>query len=143
MGSPAQINRSDLESELFLLAVRVRFTLRLWLDSPKPRRTTRRTPTPSASWRIGRLRFPTTKKSNALDFLVCLPDTGCGSVRIYQQKSLEYTYGILNFCGEGEIRTHDALSDIAVFKTAALNHSATSPSSEFISRFEITVKLRI
>ena len=29
--------------------------------------------------------------------------------------------------GEGEIRTHDTLSDIAVFKTAALNHSATSP----------------
>ena len=29
--------------------------------------------------------------------------------------------------GEGEIRTHDTLADIAVFKTAALNHSATSP----------------
>ena len=29
--------------------------------------------------------------------------------------------------GEGEIRTHDALSDIAVFKTAALSRSATSP----------------
>lgn len=29
--------------------------------------------------------------------------------------------------GEGEIRTHGAISDTAVFKTAALNHSATSP----------------
>lgn len=30
--------------------------------------------------------------------------------------------------GEGGIRTHDTLSRMAVFKTAALNHSATSPS---------------
>ena len=30
--------------------------------------------------------------------------------------------------GEGGIRTHGALSGTAVFKTAALNHSATSPA---------------
>ena len=29
--------------------------------------------------------------------------------------------------GEGGIRTHGRLSPTAVFKTAALNHSATSP----------------
>ena len=29
--------------------------------------------------------------------------------------------------GSGEIRTHGALSYTAVFKTAALNHSATLP----------------
>lgn len=32
-------------------------------------------------------------------------------------------------CGEGEIRTHEALSGSAVFKTAAINHSATSPQN--------------
>ena len=31
--------------------------------------------------------------------------------------------------GGGEIRTHDAISDIAVFKTAALIRSATPPLS--------------
>src|SRR3989338_9537206 len=30
-------------------------------------------------------------------------------------------------CGEGEIRTHDALADTPVFKTGAIDHSATSP----------------
>ncbi len=29
--------------------------------------------------------------------------------------------------GEGEIRTHETLSGSAVFKTAAINRSATSP----------------
>src|SRR5207253_7547692 len=29
--------------------------------------------------------------------------------------------------GEGEIRTHERVAPLAVFKTAALNHSATSP----------------
>ena len=29
--------------------------------------------------------------------------------------------------GRGEIRTHDTLSDMTVFKTVALNHSATLP----------------
>src|SRR5579859_4992023 len=32
------------------------------------------------------------------------------------------------FGGEGEIRTHERLTPLAVFKTAALNHSATSPN---------------
>jgi hypothetical protein len=31
--------------------------------------------------------------------------------------------------GEGGIRTHGGLAPTAVFKTAALNHSATSPAS--------------
>src|SRR3989344_5270609 len=30
-------------------------------------------------------------------------------------------------CGEGEIRTHGALADTPVFKTGAIDHSATSP----------------
>ncbi len=30
--------------------------------------------------------------------------------------------------GEGEIRTHEALTSLPVFKTGALDHSATSPS---------------
>ena len=29
--------------------------------------------------------------------------------------------------GGGEIRTHDTLSDMTVFKTVAFNHSATPP----------------
>ena len=29
--------------------------------------------------------------------------------------------------GEGGIRTHDALADMLVFKTRAINHSTTSP----------------
>ena len=32
--------------------------------------------------------------------------------------------------GEGGIRTHGELAPTAVFKTAALNHSATSPKGE-------------
>ena len=39
---------------------------------------------------------------------------------------------LMKFCfrkfgGEGEIRTHGSLSTTLVFKTSALNHSATSP----------------
>lgn len=34
---------------------------------------------------------------------------------------------ILKTGGEGEIRTRGALSSTTVFKTVALNHSATSP----------------
>ena len=30
--------------------------------------------------------------------------------------------------GEGGIRTHDALADMLVFKTRAINHSTTSPT---------------
>ena len=33
--------------------------------------------------------------------------------------------------GEGEIRTHGTLTGSAVFKTAALNRSATSPRAGF------------
>jgi hypothetical protein len=32
-----------------------------------------------------------------------------------------------NFCGEGGIRTHGTLAGTPVFKTGAINHSATSP----------------
>src|SRR4051812_2479098 len=37
------------------------------------------------------------------------------------------------FGGEGGIRTHGGLAPTAVFKTAALNHSATSPIGASIS----------
>ena len=33
----------------------------------------------------------------------------------------------VSICGGGEIRTHDTVSRIAVFETAAFNHSATPP----------------
>ena len=36
--------------------------------------------------------------------------------------------------GEGGIRTHGELAPTAVFKTAALNHSATSPQGQCLSR---------
>ena len=39
--------------------------------------------------------------------------------------------------GGGEIRTRDALSDIAVFKTAALNHYATPPYFFIITHFSL------
>ena len=38
------------------------------------------------------------------------------------EKKVRKSYG-----GRGEIRTHGTLSRTAVFKTAALNHSATLP----------------
>ena len=37
------------------------------------------------------------------------------------------------FGGEGGIRTHGTLTRTAVFKTAAFNHSATSPASQRIT----------
>ena len=37
-------------------------------------------------------------------------------------------FGGRRFGGKGEIRTHGTLASTAVFKTAALNHSATFPS---------------
>ena len=42
--------------------------------------------------------------------------------------------------GWGEIRTHGMLSHSAVFKTAALNHSATHPSSFIKLREEFCLK---
>lgn len=32
--------------------------------------------------------------------------------------------------GEGEIRTHESLSTLPVFKTGAIDHSATSPEDK-------------
>ena len=43
-------------------------------------------------------------------------------MEIAQRNTLKHTNGV------GEIRTHGTLSGSAVFKTAALNHSATTPS---------------
>ena len=37
--------------------------------------------------------------------------------------------------GEGEIRTHGTLTSTTVFKTVALNHSATSPRSSAVAPF--------
>ena len=37
--------------------------------------------------------------------------------------------------GRGGIRTHEGLAPLAVFKTAALNHSATLPRVEIIMIF--------
>ena len=34
--------------------------------------------------------------------------------------------------GVGEIRTHEGLSPLAVFKTAAFNHSATTPDATIL-----------
>ena len=39
--------------------------------------------------------------------------------------------------GRGEIRTHGGREPTSVFKTGALNHSATLPWSKFYHRFEI------
>jgi len=39
--------------------------------------------------------------------------------------------------GRGEIRTHGGCEPTSVFKTGALNHSATLPWSKFYHRFEI------
>jgi hypothetical protein len=36
--------------------------------------------------------------------------------------------GHVSFGGEGEIRTHEGLAPLPVFKTGAFNRSATSPS---------------
>ena len=45
--------------------------------------------------------------------------------------------------GEGEIRTHEAREGLAVFKTAAFNHSATSPSLRMQRSANIRSALRI
>src|SRR5208283_1693071 len=46
--------------------------------------------------------------------------------------------------GRGGIRTHDGVSPMAVFKTAALNRSATLPSLEFVGErlFSLCVSRR-
>src|SRR5262249_44739556 len=41
------------------------------------------------------------------------------------------------FGGRGGIRTHEGLPPLAVFKTAALNHSATLPSLENSTKFHL------
>src|SRR6266566_1147385 len=45
--------------------------------------------------------------------------------------------------GEGGIRTHGGLAPTAVFKTAALNHSATSPSGHEILEHKRRKSLRL
>jgi putative holliday junction resolvase len=40
----------------------------------------------------------------------------------------------VNHCGRGEIRTHGALASTTVFKTVALNHSATRPYHAIICK---------
>ncbi|HXB60385.1 MAG TPA: hypothetical protein VNU95_12500 [Candidatus Acidoferrales bacterium] len=42
--------------------------------------------------------------------------------------------------GEGWIRTNDACEAWAVLKTAAINHSATSPTRQQLRRFEVGVQ---
>ncbi len=53
-------------------------------------------------------------------------------------------------CGGGEIRTRDTLSDVSVFKTDALDHSATPPVQSMVPeiahyanifRFHVTIQL--
>jgi hypothetical protein len=41
--------------------------------------------------------------------------------------ALNHRISCLHIGGRGEIRTHETVSRLAVFKTAALNHSATLP----------------
>jgi hypothetical protein len=45
----------------------------------------------------------------------------------------EYNHLAINDGGGGGIRTHGGLAPTAVFKTAALNHSATPPEAEKIA----------
>jgi hypothetical protein len=40
---------------------------------------------------------------------------------------ISWIFGFGKDGGEGEIRTHEALTSLPVFKTGALDHSATSP----------------
>jgi hypothetical protein len=53
-------------------------------------------------------------------------------VQLEVQLELSWRGGVceksLIFGGEGEIRTHEALANPPVFKTGAINRSATSPS---------------
>ena len=70
------------------------------------------------------------KKSFSLSVRLSLPKT--------KQQNLSHTgkdsavYGTKN--GEAEIRTLEGLASLTVFKTAAFNHSATSPKilNEFL-----------
>ncbi len=48
-----------------------------------------------------------------------------GNILYELQKAHEYMF----YGGGGEIRTHGRVAPTAVFKTAALNHSATPPFS--------------
>ena len=42
----------------------------------------------------------------------------------------EAAVGVERVDGVGEIRTHEGVTPLAVFKTAAFNHSATTPGPE-------------
>src|SRR5256885_3001356 len=49
------------------------------------------------------------------------------SLKARDMASCDDYYNALDGRGEGGIRTHERVTPLAVFKTAALNHSATSP----------------
>ena len=50
-----------------------------------------------------------------------------------KQKPPEKSGGFYRFGGSGEIRTHGGLTSPTVFKTAALNHSATLPKARILA----------
>jgi hypothetical protein len=52
-----------------------------------------------------------------------------GSQLSFHIKLLFILYNMLDYGGWGGIRTHGTLAGTPVFKTGALNHSATHPSS--------------
>ena len=51
---------------------------------------------------------------------------------VFVNKKARYFNGLKYIGGEGEIRTHGGLAPSTVFKTAALNRSATSPISNAV-----------
>lgn len=56
--------------------------------------------------------------------------TGIGPVSsAFQTAAITISAKDANFGGDGEIRTHGAISDPLVFKTSAINRSATSPNT--------------
>ena len=57
-------------------------------------------------------------------------------------------FSMCQYGGEGEIRTHGGISPSPVFKTGALNHSATSPetknqSSEVLPLRQVKVPIEV
>ena len=53
-------------------------------------------------------------------------------IKILDKKKPLYKQGLFEFGGSGEIRTHGGLTPSSVFKTGALNRSATLPMAAMI-----------
>jgi hypothetical protein len=57
------------------------------------------------------------------------------SIKIINKIIISIMYG-----GRGEIRTHETVSRLAVFKTAALNHSATLPAPVYLEISRVVIQ---